>query len=30
MTNLETDAMNKQYKEAEALVLYHEEDSIFW
>ena len=30
MTSLETDAMNKQYKEAEALVLYHEEDGIFW
>ena len=30
MTYLETDAMNKQYKEAEALVLYHEKDSIFW
>lgn len=30
MTYLETDAMNKQYKEAEALVLYHEKDSILW
>jgi hypothetical protein len=30
MTSLETEAMNKQYREAEALVLYHEEDSIFW
>ena len=30
MTNLETDAMNKQYKEAEALVLYHEEEGVFW
>lgn len=30
MTSLETGAMNKQYREAEAIVLYREEDSIFW
>jgi hypothetical protein len=30
MTSLETDAMNRQYKEAEALVLYREEDRTFW
>lgn len=30
MTYLETDAMNMQYREAEALVLYSEKDSIFW
>jgi hypothetical protein len=30
MTSLETGAMNQQYREAEALVLYREEDSIFW
>ena len=30
MTSLETGAMNEQYREAEALVLYREEDSIFW
>jgi hypothetical protein len=30
MTSLETGAMNRQYREAEALVLYREEDSIFW
>jgi len=30
MTYLETAAMNMQYKEAEAFVLYNKEDSIFW
>jgi hypothetical protein len=30
MTSLETGAMSRQYREAEALVLYREEDSIFW
>lgn len=30
MTYFETSAMNRQYKEAEAFVLYDKEDSTFW